>query len=202
MFYLLYAALVLFPNPGLSFSRRNILTTGIAMTLLDTKTIKNHYISNDYKLGDDVFFVRKKTDLSLKRYIKQLGLHNVPKEEWRECIVAWQKLVEAQWKELSFNYDTLEIPEDWLAEYKEKRKADRANNGYVKIAKGDINYYLANGRKQADVRKVTLPASKLAEYKGILVYGVHEDARKLHELWSDLRNIFGWNYVNSDHVDC
>ncbi len=49
MFYLLYAALVLFPNPGLSFSRRNILTTGIAMTLLDTKTIKN---GDDDDCGD------------------------------------------------------------------------------------------------------------------------------------------------------
>jgi len=51
MFYLLYAALVLFPNPGLSFSRRNILTTGMAMTLLDTKTIKN---GDD----DDVGYIR------------------------------------------------------------------------------------------------------------------------------------------------
>ena len=41
MFHLLYAALVLFPNPSTFFSRRTILTSGIAMSLLDIKTIKN-----------------------------------------------------------------------------------------------------------------------------------------------------------------
>lgn len=41
MFHLLYAALVLFPNPSTFFTRRTILTSGIAMSLLDTKTIKN-----------------------------------------------------------------------------------------------------------------------------------------------------------------
>ena len=41
MFHLLYAALVLFPNPSTFFTRRTILTSGIAMSLIDTKTIKN-----------------------------------------------------------------------------------------------------------------------------------------------------------------
>ena len=52
MFHLLYAALVLFPNPSFFYSRRNFLTTGITMTsLLDSNTIKN---------GDDneVGFIR------------------------------------------------------------------------------------------------------------------------------------------------
>ena len=41
MFHLLYAALVLFPNPSTFLTRRTILTSGIAMSLIDTKTIKN-----------------------------------------------------------------------------------------------------------------------------------------------------------------
>jgi len=53
MFYLLYAALVLFPNPSYFLSRRNILQTGIVMSsLFDTKTIKNG--PND----DDIGFIR------------------------------------------------------------------------------------------------------------------------------------------------
>jgi ATP-dependent protease ClpP protease subunit len=52
MFHLLYAALVLFPNPSYFLSRRNILQSGIVMSsLLDTKTIKN---GDD----DDVGFIR------------------------------------------------------------------------------------------------------------------------------------------------
>ena len=41
MFHLLYAALVLFPNPSTFFTRRTLLTSGIAMSLIDTKPIKN-----------------------------------------------------------------------------------------------------------------------------------------------------------------
>lgn len=49
MFYLLYAALVLFPNPSNLFSRRNFLTTGITMSLFDTQIIKN---GDDDNVGD------------------------------------------------------------------------------------------------------------------------------------------------------
>ena len=52
MFYLLYTALVLFPNPSNLFSRRKLLTTGITMSSFDTQIIKN----GD---GDNVGYIRE-----------------------------------------------------------------------------------------------------------------------------------------------
>jgi hypothetical protein len=133
---------------------------------------KTLYIQ-DMHLGQPIYLVTKRKT-TLKDYKALLPLAK-DKSLWREQIKAYQTVLEEALVERSHSYDRVVVPDEWIKDYKKGLKTGSwVDPRIVRKANQQIHSFrLDENAKKWD--KFDVKVSELSKFRGIVIYGSHED---------------------------
>lgn len=121
-------------------------------------------------------------------YYQILKLEKYPREQWRQVIKEFQFLRDSFVNKLQ-NIDDIDIPQSWLDARKKKRQYVSVAGQKKLKAKGEINAKQAenllryNDGKNCKFTSQVFKLEDFEKYKGLTVYGCHEDRDKLDRLY-------------------
>jgi hypothetical protein len=161
--------------------------------------IKSLLPPNDY---NSIYFVKKYRKFTLRvksrnhtydNYYNLLGLHKVPKENWRAVIKEFQAII-AEFTSTFIDVDKTVIPQSWL-DAKKKAKVFIGKSGTRRVKlQGEINVKVAEElqryvhEKNSKLTPTVLKVENIPSTKLLLVYGREKDSVTIDHLYSISKN--------------
>ena len=158
----------------------------------DSKSLtqRNRKLYCNIEFADkNIILLIKNTNITLNIYRRILGLYRVPKKDWRKLIIAHQKLEQLALKD-SIEFETIKITPEWkLAHSEHFTKNYTSGFKYKNYVPGTII--------DVTTESETSELQALIDFKGIIIYGMHDDKAILLAIKKVLKR---WNYKNNIKV--
>lgn len=139
----------------------------------------NKYIADVLHPNDEVWIIRS-SRLNLNDYRKVLYLDTYPKDEWRQRIIEYQKLLSGIWTSLP-SYDKVKVPKDWIkSQYKTRTQRDLSGKAVCYVAR----YPDRASDNYAAYNKETHTFEKLSKVRGLVIYGEKADREELDKIFT------------------
>ncbi len=147
------------------------------------------------QMGANTFLCELTHKVTLGWYIRNIGLTNIPKKDWRAYIVEWQNVQKQMMQDLCIDMSDIEKTQgyiDWLEERKAAIKAGRitTTGNYKILNKQDGEVTIAYSRKSHigstyTFDKSTYKIAALPKTKHLVVV-FHEDEREQARDWAGI----------------